>query len=255
MSQSRQRLTVGQEPFLVVRSFACGYGSGTVVEPHSHEFHQLLYASAGAMSVQAGRHCWMIPPGKAVFIPAGCGHSIRMWGNVAMRSLTFPTHLAVPALEGDCRVLSVTPLLRELILRVIGMAALDSRIPLHQRLLGVLLDEIGTASIAPLSLPLPLDARAVAAARHVLACPAGEETPDDIARKYGAGRRTLERLFRQQTGMPFGLWRQKARLLDSLRLLSEGRSVTGAALDSGYSSVSAFIAAFKQTFGCTPGRL
>ena len=55
--------------------------------------------------------------------------------------------------------------------------------------------------------------------------------------------------------MRFGLWRQKARLLESVRVLAEGGSVTDAALESGYSSVSAYIAAFKQTFGCTPGAM
>jgi methylphosphotriester-DNA--protein-cysteine methyltransferase len=47
----------------------------------------------------------------------------------------------------------------------------------------------------------------------------------------------------------------RARLLDFIRLLSEGKSVTNTALDCGYSSVSAFIAAIKGTFGYTPGRL
>ena len=51
-----------------------------------------------------------------------------------------------------------------------------------------------------------------------------------------------------------GLWRQKVRMLDSIRLLAEGKSVTEAAFDTGYASVSAFIAAFRHTFGCTPGR-
>jgi AraC-like DNA-binding protein len=256
MSQARQRLTVEQEPFLAVRSLACGYSSGFIIETHQHHWHQLLYASAGAMTVHAGRWSWMIPPGKAVFIPAQCSHSVRMWGEVAMRSLAFPAAVAGSALAGeDCRVLSVTPLLRELILRIISLAALDSRIPRQQRLLGVLLDEMSAAPIAPLVLPLPLDSRALAVARHVLADPADGEGLDRLSQRHGAGRRTVERLFRNETGMSFGLWRQKVRLLDSVRLLSEGKAVTDAALDTGYTSVSAFIAAFKKTFGCTPGRL
>jgi AraC-like DNA-binding protein len=251
MSQTRQ-LTVEQEPFLTVRSFACDYSSRHLIAPHLHDWHQLLYASAGSMTVHAGRLSWMIPPGKAIFIPSGCSHSIRMWGQVAMRSLAFPAGMA--ALE-ECRVLSVTPLLRELILRVIDMRALDSRVPEHQRLLGILLDEMTLAPVAPLMLPLPIDSRALAVAQHVLDCPGENEPLDKLSRHYGAGRRTLERLFRNETGMSFGLWRQKVRMLDSVRLLSEGQSVTDAALDSGYTSVSAFIAAFKVTFGCTPGRL
>ena len=69
------------------------------------------------------------------------------------------------------------------------------------------------------------------------------------------GGERVERLFRAETGMRFGLWRRKARLLESVRVLVERRSVTDAALDSGYSSVSAYIAAFRQTFACTPGAL
>ncbi len=245
------------EPFLAVRSMAWNYSSRSVIEPHRHAWHQLLYACSGAMTVHAGRLSWMIPPGKAVFIPAGCNHSIRMWGEVAMRSLAFPVgNRETHVLEDDaCRVLSVTPLLRELILRIISMPALDSRVEQHRRLLAVLLDEMRAAAVEPMMLPLPLDSRALAVAERVLVNPGDEEGLDRLSHRCGASRRTIERLFRSETGMSFGLWRQKVRMLDSVRLLSEGKSVTDAALDTGYASVSAFIAAFKVTFGCTPGRL
>jgi AraC-like DNA-binding protein len=255
MSPTRQ-LKVEQEPFLTVRSTAANLTSGYVIHTHSHPWHQLLCACTGAMTVYGGRSSWIIPPGNAVFIPAGITHSIRMWGGVALRSLYFPAGQQAPALAGDqCRVLSVTPLLRELVLRVIELRALDARIPAHESLLNVLLDEMNLAPEKPLVLPLPADARAMAVARHLLAAPSTPETLDDLAHCYGAGRRTLERLFQRETGLSFGLWRQKVRLLDAIRLLAEGNSVTVAALDTGYASLSAFIAAFKKTFGYTPGRL
>jgi len=258
MSQTRQRrsLTVDQEPFLTVRSMASGYSNGFEIETHAHDWHQLLFANSGAMTVHGGRWSWMIPSGKAVFIPAGCPHSIRMWGSVAMRSLYFAAGQEAPALAGtECRVLSVTPLLRELMLRVVELVALDSRIPAHHRLMGLLLDEMDTLPVSPLVLPLPEDQRAFAVARHVMQSPGSNEPLHGLARQYGVGCRTLERRFRDETGISFGLWRQKVRMLDSVRLLAEGKSVTDAAMDTGYSSVSAFIATFKRTFGCTPGQL
>jgi AraC-like DNA-binding protein len=91
--------------------------------------------------------------------------------------------------------------------------------------------------------------------RCVLKSPADGVAATVLARQCGLSSRTLERLFRAETGMRFGLWRQKAKLLESVRLLVQGGSVTDAALESGYSSVSAYIAAFKQTFGCTPGAM
>ncbi len=258
MSQARQPvLTVEQEEHLVIRSAALGFASGdfSVLE-HDHEWPQLLYAITGAMTVNSGTTSWMIPAGKAVLIPGLRRHSIRMWGEVSMRTLYLSPELDSAALrDSDCRVLAVSPLLRELILRVIEMAALDRRVPEHARLAAVVLDEIGRAAVTPLELPVPADVRGAAVAHEVLAAPGEAAGLGALARRHGVGRRTLERIFRGETGMSFGMWQQKARLLYSVRALAESRPVTEAALDAGYSSVSAYIAAFKRTFGCTPGRL
>jgi AraC-like DNA-binding protein/quercetin dioxygenase-like cupin family protein len=252
----RRRITAEQEPFLVARALSTTYSSGYVMHPHKHAAHQLLFAASGAMTVTGDTTSWMIPPGRAVLIPAGVSHGIRMWGDVAMRSLYFPAIDHVLAFDQPtCRVISVSPLLRELILRVAEMAALDSRVAVESRLMSVLMDELQAARIEPLLLPLPTDLRALKAAECVLKNPADEAIAEVLAKRCGLSTRTLERLFRAETGMRFGLWRQKARLLESVRVLAEGGSVTDAALECGYSSVSAYIAAFKQTFGRTPGEM
>jgi AraC-like DNA-binding protein len=264
MSGSRQiprpiaRLTAEQEPFLAIRSLATNYSSGYRIESHRHPWHQFLYAISGAMTVSTNQSSWMIPAGRAVFIPASCSHAIRMWGTVEMRTLYLS-----PTLTGfenaECRVVEVAPLLRELILRTVERMGLDSRAAHDSRMIGLLEDEVKTALAeaedSPLALPLPGDERALAVARYVLEQPSIGDSVDGLAKQHGVARRTLERRFREETGMSFGMWRQKARLLDSIRLLAEGKPVTDAALDCGYSSVSAFIAAFKGTFGYTPGRL
>ncbi len=227
-------------------------------ERHHHPWHQFLYAVTGAMTVSIEGSSWMIPTGRAVFIPAGGSHAIRMWGTIEMRTLFFS-----PALTGyenaECRVMEVAPLLRELILRVVERMGLDTRIEHDVRLIGLLEDEIkegmAAAANSPLALPLPRDERALLLARCVLETPSMTASVDDLAKQHALARRTLERRFREETGMSFGMWRQKARLLDSIRLLAEGRSVTDAALECGYSSLSAFIAAFRSTFGHTPGQL
>jgi len=252
----RRRLTAEQEPFLVARALSTTYGSGFVLHPHRHAAHQLLFASSGAMTVTGDQTTWMIPPRRAVLIPAGIPHSIRMWGDVAMHSLYFPVTVRAPAFETKtCHVIAVSPLLRELVLRVAELAALDSRVAGEARLMSVLMDELETSHVEPLLLPLPADARALKVAKTVLKNPADGTTATALARSFGLSTRTLERLFSAETGMRFGLWRQKAKLLESVRVLVESGSVTEAALESGYASVSAYISAFKQTFGCTPGAM
>ena len=207
------------------------------------------------MTVHASKFSWMIPPGKCVLIPATCPHSIRMWGRVDMRTLYFQTTFAPPYLCNEqCRVLSVSGLLRELILRILEMDALDSRLPHHQNLSAVLFAEISQAPEMPFLLPIPVSKPARSVALHLIEHSTSPETLDQLAKQYGAAKRTLERQFPNETGISFGLWRQKARLLNAVRLLAQDASVTNTALDCGYTSVSAFITAFKKTFGCTPSR-
>src|SRR5581483_7600285 len=212
----------------------------------------------GAMTVFTERYSWMIPTARAVFIPAHTAHTIRIWGTVEMRTLYLsPVLTCFERLE--CRVFEVAPLLRELILRAVERMGLDSRVAHDTGLIGLLQDEVNRAVAAavdsPLALPMPRDERARALAHWLLAKPFSGDRISELAKRHGVARRTLERRYQEETGMSFGVWRQKARLLDSIRLLAAGTSVTDTALDCGYASVSAFIAAFKRTFGYTPGRL
>src|SRR6516165_8510464 len=104
------KLTSEQEPFLAIRSLATNYASGYRIESHQHPWHQFLYATSGAMTVSTRQSSWMVPTRRAVFIPAGCSHAIRMWGKVEMRTLYLCPGLT--SFEDiDCRVVEMAPLL------------------------------------------------------------------------------------------------------------------------------------------------
>jgi AraC-like DNA-binding protein len=90
---------------------------------------------------------------------------------------------------------------------------------------------------------------------ELLENPEQNVTLQEWAQRLGTSEKTLMRLFQRETGLSFRGWRQRMRLLSSLKWLEEGNSVTNAALSCGYDSTSAFIAAFKGLFGFTPGEL
>jgi len=104
----------------------------------------------------------------------------------------------------------------------------------------------------PLQLPHLLDPRAVRVSGIVMANAGDRRTLARICKQSGASKRTIERLFRQETGMTFGKWRQQLRLMQAMRLLAEGAKVTHAALEAGYSTPSAFISMFRKSLGTTP---
>ncbi len=238
---------------LLVRTLAVGYAPGTELDRHSHDWAQLVYASEGVMTVQTEEGTWVVPSERAVWIPAGVGHSIAMSGRVSMRTLYIEPRL-VRSLPPRCCVVAVPALLRHLILHVMTIGALRREVSEHRRLVAFLLDQLRLLPAAPLDLPLPRDARALRVAARLRDEPGDTTRVDSIARQAGASRRTLERIFQNETGMSLGRWRQQARLLQAMRLLAGGESVTSTALEVGYESVSAFIAAFSSTLGTTPGR-
>ena len=169
-----------------------------------------------------------------------------------MRTLYLDATLS-DSFPSQCVVVSVSPLLRELILHACRIGVLNGANAEHARLIAVLLDQMHVLPTVAFQLPLPLDPRAQRAARAILSVPGDENSIDDICRQAGASRRTLERLFFSETGMTIGMWRQQARVLRALQLLGAGHNVTSVGLDVGYSGTSAFVAMFKKSIGTTPG--
>lgn len=106
----------------------------------------------------------------------------------------------------------------------------------------------------PLRLPQLDDERIRAIGEALEEDPSDRRTLRQFGRAFGASERTLQRLFNSETGMTFGRWRTQLRLQHGVVLLGQGHSVTDAATRSGYQEPSAFIAAFRDTFGTTPGR-
>jgi AraC-like DNA-binding protein len=228
----------------IVRALSVRYSAGFVLAAHAHDWHQLLHASEGVMLVETERGAWVVPPHRAVWLPAHVEHRITMRGSVAMKTLYFAKDWKTP-LETTC-VIEVSPLLHELIIHCSTRGTLDIANAHDARLAGLLMDFLRDVGASPLALPMPRDERALRMARSIRA--------GDASTPKGASVRTIERLFLAETGMTLGRWRQQARLLEALARLAEGASVTEVALDVGYATPSAFITMFKSVLGTTPSR-
>ena len=236
-----------------VRSYAVTHPAGTVVVPQPTGWDQLVHASSGVMTVRTTDARWVVPRHRAVWVPSGLTQTIELSGRVQLRSLYLRAGLA-GVVGGEPRPVNVTPLLRELILRAVADAPLWLDRPRDARLIGVLVDHLDLLDDIALQLPTPVDARALAVAEAIGSDPAASVSLAALARDAGASVRTIERLFRAETTMTVQQWRTRARLLAGLERLAAGESVTEAAIGSGYSSSSAFGAAFKAELGVSPRR-
>lgn len=253
MSQKRQTgfFDCSRDRRSEITTLSHDYPSRHVIPLHFHDRDQIVYASRGVMTVRAEAGTWVVPPQRAVWIPAGISHTLAMSGLVAMRTLYLKPRLAKD-LRRDCCVMNVTPLLRELILHTCALGTLRKTNRSGKHLIGVILDQLEGIETVPLQLPHLSDPRARRVAEMLSADSGDKRTLSQICRKSGASKRTIERLFQEEAGMTFGKWRQQLRLMQALRLLAEGAKVTHAALEAGYSTPSAFISMFRKSLGTTP---
>lgn len=243
---------IERSPGPVLR-YARDYPAGWDTGLHRHRRAQLVFAVRGIMTVTTESGLWVVPPQRAVWVPAEAEHALKMHDLVQLRTLYID-----PARARDLprrpHVVAVTPLLREVILRLMSLPPEATAQGAGARLVAVMLDELLARPEAPLHLPEPMDPRLRRICAALRQDPTDQRSLAEWADLVGASPRTLARRFQEQTGMGFAAWRQQARLLAALPLLAEGRPVTSVAFDIGYEGPSAFIAAFKRSFGVTPGR-
>lgn len=229
------------------------YPDGLSYPFHHHPPIQFLYASEGVMTVTTPQGIWVVPPFRGVWIPSETEHRIFAPSHLSLRSLYIRPG-AIRELPTQCCVMSVPPLLRELILHAAKFPIDYLPNSPEERVMDVILDMIKTLNTTPLQLPMPQDERLLKITAHIIQNPASKRRLDEWGEIIGATSRTLTRLFHKETGMSFSQWRQQARLLEALRQLACQESVTSVAMNLGYDSVSAFVSMFRKNLGSTPGQ-
>ena len=236
----------------------------THFEPHSHPWSQLAYCATGIVQVTAdgGRAAgdevtYIVPPSRAVWIAPGARHSIHVLEDARLRTLYIDASVT-PAGWGGCRVIVVSPLLRELIQALDAAPGAPLPGPREERLSGLVLDEIAAAHIQALGVPMPHaqsgDKRLRALCELVLRAPSQRGSLAEWGAEVGASERTLARLFREELGTSYRQWRQQAILAHALPMLARGVPVSHVAASSGYASDSAFTAMFRAAMGQPPSQ-
>ncbi|WP_447765476.1 AraC family transcriptional regulator [Sphingopyxis panaciterrae] len=228
------------------------YPAGFIDPMHSHDHVQILYASAGVMSVRTPATSFVIPPQRAVWLPAGMKHEVACRGPVSLRTLYLPVGRGEERRE--CRVFEVSHLVKSLILEVVDFPLLYDIDGREGRIIELLLAEIALMPNAPYQVSMPSDPRLLRVCNAILAEPSDPRDIDEWADLAAMGRRTFTRTFKNETGMGLAVWRQQVRLMEALSLLAAGASITQVTYEVGYDSPSGFAAMFRRAFGVPPSQ-
>jgi AraC-like DNA-binding protein len=238
-----------------IHMVARNYRKGTRLDTHMHREAQLVYAARGMMQVTTPKGRWLVPPDRAVWVPALSEHAIDVLADIEMRTLYFDLAWLGREQRSDSLnaeyVVRVSPLLHQAMLALFDGRNDPDRIALLVKLIML---ELHQAEDSATFIPLPHEPRCRRAADIVLADPTGGHEIETLARAVGTSARTLSRLFSSETQLSFKSWCQRARVAAAIERLSVDAniSVKQLAADLGYASFPAFSHAFRQVTGKTP---
>jgi hypothetical protein len=165
--------------------------AGLVFDWHTHRDHQLAWAASGVLTVRTAAAAWVLPPTRALWIPAGLRHETLSAGTSTMRTLYVRPDLC-PIIWPDAVPVAASPLLAELI-GYLEDPGLDPDRRGHAE--AVLVDLLRPVTMTTIDVRLPAEQRARQVAQALTDDPANRRTLAEWGRQVGASERTLARGF------------------------------------------------------------
>lgn len=223
------------------------FQDGFHIAPHSHPRDQVIYGISGVMRIETAQGAWIVPPDRALLMPAGMEHGVDIRGSVEMRTLYI-----TPTEPTAIKVLAISPLLRELV-GALAQEPMDySGNRRAEQIAELISMELSRAAALPLNIPLPQDTRLQQVCQKLLSDPSSKLSLEQLAHETAISAKTLARLCEKELGMSFSVWRRRIRFAKALELLGQDQPIKLIARECGYESSSAFTHAFRQHFGATP---
>ncbi len=220
---------------------------------HVHDMHQLEYAFRGIVQVETDTARYLLPPQQAVWIPAGVAH------NTTLRRVRTVSVFLDPDMVTDtqhrARVLSVPPVLREMILYAarwpIDGPTTDPAAPAFFDAVAALLTQSMTDE-TPYHLPVTTDP-IVTAAMHYTDNHLDTANLTAVCAAVAVSERTLRRRFTATTGLTWRDYLTHSRMQRAMALLTEtDRTILDIALAIGFDNPGSFARAFATHTGRNP---
>lgn len=229
------------------------YADNFALASHCHDdMLQIIYTLKGKIQIVTEQNLYLLPLGRGLVIPSGVEHNLIVPSTADVRVVNLNSSLNYISRLESCSIVNISPLFSAVVDELsLYHEAFDDDSP-EARLCMVLIDCIQKASNHHLTLPIPMDKRIKRIVDAIIASPSDKKTLEEWSSIIGASRRTITRLFVNETGMNFQRYRQHLQIYLSLSLLHESANINTVAYHVGYDSPSAFSSTFKKVMAITP---
>jgi len=241
------------DPLKPILSFALDVSQTKCADKHCHPRAQLIFSSKGTMKVATQKSIWYVGQHQAIWVPSMQEHQVIFLNNNHIRNI-FVCPKRAQGLPQNIFALSVSPFMRELLLKIVGIGNHYDINSSKGRLVNVLLDELELVTPTPCCLPLSDDFHLEPVINELIKYPGDPNGIEYFAKIACTSPRNLSRLFIKELGLSFSSWRKQLKLVTAVELLNKGLSVSEISFELGYNSPSAFVEMFRKAFGVPPGK-
>lgn len=215
---------------------------------HSHLRHQLTYVEEGYQYFHIAKKTYLVPQHHVIWIPSALSHKITSEANtVNLMTVLFKT---VPKMDfyKEVHVFPAPPVLREMLLYAGKWSKVTTEDGEQKIFLAAMLNSLPffCNDNEALQIPVPSDQRLISVCDYINANYQYHLNLDVLATKAALSIRSLQRIFKKETGITLQKYMQLIRILKSIALIDSKRyTLTQIAYMIGYQSLSAFTSSYS----------
>ncbi|GEN70652.1 helix-turn-helix domain-containing protein [Chryseobacterium lathyri] len=222
---------------------------------HSHQKGQLVYVESGFQYITVDGKIYLLPQNHAAWIPPGAIHKTNSHSEKIKLMIMFADVEKSSAFHHKINVFSVPPVLKEMIKYAEKWSKSISKDPDEALFLQALFNELPhfVEHSLQLYIRLPEDKRLSKSIEYLHSHYQEHVRMEDLSEISMLSLRTIERIFKKETGMTLAKYQQILRIIKSLELLSSGdHTISETAYKVGYKSVQAFTRSFQSVMQSRP---
>lgn len=222
---------------------------------HSHQKGQLVYVESGFQYLTIEEKIYLLPQNHAAWIPPNAVHKTNSHSEKIKLMIMFSDVSSNEDFYHQINVFSVPPVLKEMIKYSEKWSKNVKKNADESTFLKALFNELPhfVAHSLQLHLTLPKDKRLSKVMEYLHNNYNKDFKIEELSDIALLSLRTLERIFKNETGITLHKYQQILRIIKSLELLSSiDLTVSEVAYEVGYKSLQAYTRSFLSVMNCRP---
>lgn len=214
---------------------------------HAHLRHQLTYVEEGYQYFHIAQKTYLVPQHHVIWIPSAILHQVSSEANTVNLMTVLFKRVPTKDFYQAVHVFPAPAVLREMLLYAGKWSKIATEDGEQEVFLAAMLNSLPffCHDNEALQIPVPSDQRLISVCDYINANYQYHLNLDVLATKAAISIRSLQRIFKKETGITLQKYMQLIRILKSIALIDSKRyTLTQIAYMVGYQSLSAFTSSY-----------